>query len=98
MGSLLAHHPTECKASSRSFRDFYRSRLMERFFLWPLVMTNSAEMRVLSVGIANFEGEYSTEYPLIMAAALMSTIPMLVMFIFLQKHLIAGISLGGVRK
>ncbi len=33
MGSLLAHHPTECKASSRSFRDFYRSRLMERFFV-----------------------------------------------------------------
>ncbi|MFP7285895.1 carbohydrate ABC transporter permease [Shouchella clausii] len=67
-------------------------------FLWPLVMTNSADMRVLSVGIANFEGQYSTEYPLLMAAALMSTVPMLLMFLFLQKHLIAGIALGGVRR
>ncbi len=67
-------------------------------FMWPLVMTNSADMRVLSVGIANFEGQYSTEYPLLMAAALMSTIPMLLMFLFLQKYLIAGIALGGVRR
>ncbi|WP_082676286.1 carbohydrate ABC transporter permease [Shouchella shacheensis] len=67
-------------------------------FMWPLVMTNSADMRVLSVGIANFEGQYGTDYPLLMAAALMSTIPMLIMFLFLQKQLIAGIALGGVRK
>lgn len=67
-------------------------------FMWPLVMTNSADMRVLSVGIANFEGQYSTEYPLLMAAALMSTIPMVLMFLFLQKYLIAGIALGGVRR
>ncbi|GAK02693.1 N-acetyl-D-glucosamine ABC transport system, permease protein [Geomicrobium sp. JCM 19037] len=67
-------------------------------FLWPLVMTNSESMRVLSVGIASFQGQYSTDFPLLMAAAFLSTIPMLIMFIFLQKHLIAGISLGGVRR
>ncbi|MCM3717720.1 carbohydrate ABC transporter permease [Fictibacillus phosphorivorans] len=67
-------------------------------FLWPLVMTNSENMRVLSIGIASFQGEYSTNYPLLMAGALLSTIPMVIIFIFLQKHLIAGITLGGVRK
>lgn len=67
-------------------------------FLWPLVMTNSENMRVLSIGIASFQGEYSTNYPLLMAGALLSTIPMVIMFIFLQKYLIAGIALGGVRK
>jgi multiple sugar transport system permease protein len=67
-------------------------------FLWPLVMTSSESMRVLSVGIASFQGQYSTNYPLLMAGAVMSTIPMLIMFIFLQKHLIAGIALGGIRK
>jgi multiple sugar transport system permease protein len=67
-------------------------------FLWPLIMTNSENMRVLSIGIASFQGQYSTNYPLLMAGALLSTIPMIVMFIFLQKHLIAGISLSGVRK
>lgn len=67
-------------------------------FLWPLVMTNSENMRVLSVGIAAFQGQYSTDYPLLMAGAVMSTIPMLIMFIFLQKYLIAGIALQGVRR
>lgn len=67
-------------------------------FLWPLVMTNSENMRVLSVGISSFQGQYSTDYPLLMAGAVLSTIPMVLMFIFLQKHLIAGISLGGVRR
>lgn len=67
-------------------------------FLWPLVMTNSESMRVLSVGIASFQGQYATDYPLLMAGAVLSTIPMVIMFIFLQKHLIAGISLGGVRR
>jgi multiple sugar transport system permease protein len=67
-------------------------------FMWPLVMTNSSDMRVLSVGIANFEGQYGTDYPLLMAGALLSTIPMFLMFLFLQKHLVKGISLGGVRK
>ncbi|AYV69972.1 MULTISPECIES: carbohydrate ABC transporter permease [Niallia] len=67
-------------------------------FLWPLVMTNSESMRVLSVGISTFSGQYSTDYPLLMAGAVLSTIPMLLMFIFLQKHLLAGIALGGVRR
>jgi multiple sugar transport system permease protein len=67
-------------------------------FLWPLIMTNSENMRVLSIGIASFQGQYSTNYPLLMAGALLSTIPMIILFIILQKHLIAGISLSGVRK
>jgi multiple sugar transport system permease protein len=67
-------------------------------FLWPLIMTNSENMRVLSIGIASFQGQYSTNYPLLMAGALLSTVPMILLFIFLQKHLIAGISLSGVRK
>ncbi|WP_340373611.1 carbohydrate ABC transporter permease [Peribacillus sp. FSL E2-0218] len=67
-------------------------------FLWPLIMTSSEDMRVLSGGIAAFQGEYSTNYPLLMAGAVMSTIPMLIMFILLQKYLVAGIALQGARK
>lgn len=67
-------------------------------FLWPLVMTNSEETRMLSVGIAAFQGQYSTDYPLLMASAVLSTIPMLIMFVLLQKHLVSGIALQGVRR
>ncbi|WP_066189699.1 MULTISPECIES: carbohydrate ABC transporter permease [Gracilibacillus] len=67
-------------------------------FLWPLVMTNSEETRMLSVGISAFQGQYSTDYPLLMAAAVLSTIPMLIIFVILQKHLVSGIALQGVRR
>jgi multiple sugar transport system permease protein len=64
-------------------------------FLWPLIMTNSDSMRVLSIGIASFQGQYATQYPLLMAGAIMSTAPMIIVFIFLQKYFISGIALTG---
>jgi multiple sugar transport system permease protein len=66
-------------------------------FLWPLIVTNSDEMRVLSIGIATFQGQYATDYPLLMAGALMATAPMIVIFLFLQKYFIEGIALSGVK-
>jgi multiple sugar transport system permease protein len=64
-------------------------------FLWPLIMTNSDDMRVLSIGISSFQGQYSTQYPLLMAGALMSTAPMIIIFIILQKYFIEGIAITG---
>jgi multiple sugar transport system permease protein len=52
-------------------------------------------MRVLSIGIASFQGQYTTQYPLLMSGALMATAPMIIVFIFLQKHFIEGIALTG---
>jgi multiple sugar transport system permease protein len=66
-------------------------------FLWPLIVTNSDEMRVLSIGIATFQGQYATDYPLLMAGALMATAPMIIIFLFLQKYFIEGIALSGVK-
>jgi multiple sugar transport system permease protein len=64
-------------------------------FLWPLIVTNSDGMRVLSIGIASFQGQYTTQYPLLMSGALMATAPMIIVFIFLQKYFIEGIALTG---
>ncbi|WP_096185575.1 carbohydrate ABC transporter permease [Evansella halocellulosilytica] len=64
-------------------------------FMWPLIVTNSDDMRVLSIGIASFQGQYNTQYPLLMAGALMATAPMIVVFMFLQKYFIQGIALTG---
>lgn len=64
-------------------------------FLWPLIVTNSDDMRVLSIGIASFQGQYNTQFPLLMSGALMATAPMIIIFIFLQKYFIKGIALTG---
>lgn len=65
--------------------------------LWPLIMTSSEERRVLTVGIASFEGQHATDYPLLMAGALMATLPIIVLFVFFQRYFIEGIALSGIK-
>ncbi len=65
--------------------------------LWPLIMTSSEEMRVLSIGIASFQGQHATDYPLLMAGAVMATVPVILLFIFLQRYFIEGIALSGIK-
>lgn len=67
-------------------------------FLWPLVVSSSSDTQVLSVGIALFNNQLSnTTLPLMMAGATMSVVPMLLIFFFAQRHIIEGISLGGLK-
>jgi ABC-type sugar transport system, permease component len=65
--------------------------------LWPLVVTSSDSMRVLSVGIAALQGEYATDYTVMMAACVMAILPMLLLFIAGQKKFIAGIATTGIK-
>jgi len=65
--------------------------------LWPLIMTSSEEMRVLSIGISSFQGQHSTDYPLLMAGAVMATLPIIILFIFLQRYFIEGIAMNGIK-
>ena len=65
--------------------------------LWPLIVTNSNSMRVLSVAMACLQGQNGTKYQLLMAASVLSTIPTLIAFIFGQKHFIKGIALTGIK-
>lgn len=66
-------------------------------FLWALTITSSTDMRVLSVGIALFEGQYNTNTAVMLAAANLATIPLIVLFMFFQKQLVEGIALTGVK-
>lgn len=66
-------------------------------FLWALTITNSTDMRVLSVGIALFEGQYNTNTAVMLAAANLSTIPLIILFMIFQKQLVEGIALTGVK-
>ncbi|MFC7679698.1 carbohydrate ABC transporter permease [Paenibacillus sp. GCM10028914] len=65
--------------------------------LWPLIMTSSEDMRVLSIGISSFQGQHSTDYPLLMAGAVMAIMPIIILFIFLQRYFIEGIAMNGIK-
>lgn len=66
-------------------------------YLWPLIVTQSPSMRVIQVGVASFAGEHSTQWQLIMAGSTIAAIPGLVLYIFMQRYLIEGIKLSGLK-
>lgn len=66
-------------------------------FMNPLILTSTDSMRVLSLAVASFVGEFATDYPLMMAAATMAVAPLIVMFVLLQRYFIQGIALTGLK-
>ena len=66
-------------------------------FLWPLIVTNSADNFTVPVGLAAFAGEFATEWNMIMTGAAVATLPVLVVFMLLQKYIIRGVILSGVK-
>lgn len=66
-------------------------------FYWPLVITNKPEMKVITVGIQSFTSMYYTEYNLVMAAAVLSILPMAIMFAIFQKGIVRAVSMSGVK-
>jgi len=66
-------------------------------FLWPLIVGQSASMRTIPVGVANFSGEAATQWNLIMAASSLAIIPVLIVFAIFQKQIIEGVVLTGVK-
>jgi multiple sugar transport system permease protein len=67
-------------------------------FLEPLVFVNRLERFPISVGLAMFNGQYGTRYNLLMAASLVSMLPLVLIFAFFQKYFIEGVVVTGVKQ
>ncbi|MCB0114505.1 MAG: carbohydrate ABC transporter permease [Caldilineaceae bacterium] len=65
-------------------------------FLWPLIVTNSVSTRTIPVGLASFQGEYNTQWNLLMAGSVIALLPVLIIYFFAQKRFIEGITLSGM--
>ena len=66
-------------------------------FMWPLIMINSMEKKTLPIGLASFQGLYSTDWTLLMAASVMVVLPLIIVFVFNQKFFVEGIRLGAIK-
>jgi len=66
-------------------------------FLLALTLTSAEEMRTLPVALSTFVSEFSVDWGLLSAAAVISTVPVIIMFSYLQKHLIAGLTAGAIK-
>jgi len=65
--------------------------------LWPLIVTSSPGTMTLPVGLANLQGQYGTDYPTLMAGSLVASLPLVVIFIALQRQFFAGIASSGLK-
>jgi len=66
-------------------------------FFWPLVVVNSPRMRVVTLGLMSFTNMYFIEYNLLTAAAVISVLPILVIFLTLQKWVVQAVVMSGLK-
>ncbi|MEO0070886.1 MAG: carbohydrate ABC transporter permease [candidate division WOR-3 bacterium] len=67
-------------------------------FFWPLIVTNSDQIRPLQVGLAYFSREQSTNYTLLMAATTIAIIPLILLFFLAQKQIIQSQARAGLKE
>ncbi|MFO8034966.1 MAG: carbohydrate ABC transporter permease [Candidatus Bipolaricaulota bacterium] len=66
-------------------------------FFWPLIIATDTDMYTLPVAIAMLRGQYGTQFPLQMAGATVVVLPVIVLFLFLQRYYTRGITLSGMK-
>jgi len=66
-------------------------------FFWPLILVKDENLRTLPIGLLAFSDDHGTDIPQLMAASLLAMIPLIILFVLLQKYLVRGIQLGAVK-
>ena len=66
-------------------------------FLWPLVVIRSPELMTLPLGLATLRGQFTTEWDVVMAGSVVSIIPIALLYIVAQRHIIAGMAHTGLK-
>ncbi|WP_089173546.1 carbohydrate ABC transporter permease [Bosea sp. AS-1] len=66
-------------------------------YIWPLVMMRTDEMLTLPVGVATLKGDQLPEYGMLMAASVLSSVPIIIAFLIMQRQFIAGLTQGAVK-
>lgn len=66
-------------------------------FIWPLYVLFSDARLTLPVGLTKLQGAYTIDYPVIMAGAVIASLPVLILYIFVQRYVIEGVASGGVK-
>lgn len=66
-------------------------------FLWPLIIVNQESLRTLPLALQSFQGQYATQWHLLMAASLLMLLPIVIIFLIGQRYFVEGLTLGAVK-
>ena len=61
-------------------------------FLWPLIVLNDPSLLTVQVGLSSFVSDHQTNYGPLMAGTIVSTLPVLAVFVFAQRYIVQGVS------
>ena len=64
---------------------------------WPLVVNTDPDKMTLSAGLASLQGQFQTDYPVLMAGSLLASLPIIAVFTLLQRQFIQGIATSGIK-
>lgn len=63
--------------------------------MWPLVANTNINHTTLSAGLSTLNGQFSTNYPVLMAGSLLAMLPMVILYLVFQRHFIEGVAMTG---
>ena len=63
--------------------------------MWPMIVCSNSDKTTLSAALAKLQGQFSSNYPQIMAGALLAVIPMVIIYVIFQKQFVEGIATSG---
>jgi len=66
-------------------------------FLWPLIILRDPMMQTLPVALSSLQGQYSTQWDVLMAGSVISIIPMFALYVFAQKYIVQGVAGTGLK-
>ncbi|MFI6504647.1 carbohydrate ABC transporter permease [Nonomuraea typhae] len=66
-------------------------------YLWPLIIIKSPEFMTLPLGLATLHGQFTTQWDVVMAGSVISVVPILILYVFAQKHVIASVAQTGLK-
>jgi len=75
----------------------FHAQWVWNLLLWPLIVISDPDMRVLPQGIALFKGGYNTPYPEQLAVSVIACIPLVLLYIFMSKYFVQGITMTGLK-
>ncbi len=67
-------------------------------FLFPYILTNSDSLKTLPVGLAHLQGFQAIDWQQLMAGSAIAVLPVLILFLILQKQIVSGITAGAIKQ
>ena len=65
--------------------------------MWPLIANTDLNMMTLSAGISTLRGQFTTNYPVLMAGSVLAMVPMVILYLVFQKQFVASVTSSGIK-